>query len=424
MKYIGIILSVCVAMQVAEALPEKTLNMLCPKGAEQKKASPLRTRLKNMEKGVDAVDKKGKSALMLAAEQGNRVAVCFLVAAGANVTMRDKDKKSAIDYTRNAELRELLMVSSESNNSPARTHEQWEQRAMELGLATPEDKQKYLWKLVSAPRNLAAVKEALSLGAELNVPGPDGKYLKDVRGISPECLAYLMRRGYRVDAKGKNYASPLHGDMSTPLAHLVLAYGLEAEMSDDSGLIWQYLFTDNVKEMEGMLKEDGEFAKMRSEGNRPLLALAQSGAMVRALVAAGADVKEEGLIEGIISHMKDDPRSADVVSELIKAGASLPEDALLSMCRTGNADGRMVRALLSAGGDVNAEDRDGNTPLHLVLINSTEPAILADAVKALMKAGANAKAKNAGGKSPEMLAKSMGRGGEDLIKLMKKPAAK
>ncbi len=64
---------------------------------EQKRANSLLKKLKTIEKGgdVNAVDKHGQTALMHAAAQGNRLAVCWLVAKGADATIKSKKGKTA-----------------------------------------------------------------------------------------------------------------------------------------------------------------------------------------------------------------------------------------------------------------------------------------------------------------------------------------
>lgn len=420
MKIVGIVLTLCALTQAALALPEETLDLLCPAGADAKKASPLRAKLKAIEKGIDAVDKKGKSALILAAEEGNRLAVCYLVANGADVTLKDKTGKSAADYTRQAALRELLTHSKDTSDGPAVSHEQQEREALNKGLTTPEARTERLWKLAVTPRSLSEIAFLLSLGVELNAPGPGGKRLAEHPGLTPEYLAFLVRRGYNPAAAEPPVA--LRGDMAAPLVRLLLALGLQPSTAEPADALWAALFADDAKAVTKLTAANAELLRTRTEDGRPLLALAQSAAMVGALTKAGADASAEGLIGGIIDRYAVDPRSAEVFSALLKAGAPLPQDALLALCKTGRADARTLRALLSAGADANAADAEGNTALHLLLIHNAEPALLPDAVKALAKAGANTKAKNSSGKSPEALAKAMGR--EDILKSMKKAAAK
>ena len=83
---------------VSESVPQQGVELLFPAGTgkivkgaklnkEQKEVASLLQKLKAIEKGgnVNAVDKFGQTALMHAAAQGNRLAVCWLVAKGADI---------------------------------------------------------------------------------------------------------------------------------------------------------------------------------------------------------------------------------------------------------------------------------------------------------------------------------------------------
>lgn len=422
MKFAGIILTLCALTQAAIALPEQTLDLLCPMSADAKKTTALRTKLKTLEKGLDAADKKGKTALILAAEEGNRLAICYLVARGANVSLRDKSGKSAADYIRRAALRELLAACIDTTSGPAISHEQREREALANGLTTPESRQQQLRKLATTPGSLPDISTLLAMNVDLNATGADGKALVNLPGITPEYMAFFVRRGYNPAYKAQNSLPTLRGDMTAPMAQLLLALGVQPDTANAKEALWAALFADDVPALQALLAADKELINTRTEDDRPLLALAQSAGMVSALVKAGADAQEDGLVSSIISRAATDPRSAGALGAMIKAGAALPQDALPLLCRTGYADARSLHTLLSAGADATAADAEGNTPLHLLLIHNATPALLTDAVKTLLKAGANTKVKNNSGKSPEQLAKSMGR--EDLLKLMKKSAAK
>lgn len=412
MRFSPFVLTLCVLAQLAPAVPESTLNLLCPG-----KKTPLRARLKNADHSPNEVDRKGKTALMLAAEQDNRLAVCYLVAMGANVSIIDKSGKVAADYTHLPALRELLNASRETIGK-AITYEQVQRKALEMGLGSPEARQQRLWQLVATPHSLEDIRELVSMGADLNAPDAEGHRLIHISGLTPEYLAFLVRKGYRLQPNPKSNTSPLRGDMNTTLAQLILALGHTPEMSDEMGILWASLFTNNVTEVKALLSDDKSYAKLHTPDKRPLLALAQSAAMVHALIVGGANAKEKGLLTAIIRRMGDDPRRAEVFSALISAGAKLPPNALADLCRSGRAEAPVLQVLLSAGADAKKADAEGNTPLHLLLLHNTDPSLLADSIKTLVKAGADLKEKNADGKSPEALIKAIGR--DDLTKLLKK----
>ena len=141
-------------------------------------------------------------------------------------------------------------------------------------------------------------------------------------------------------------------------------------------------------------------------------------ARVRALVAAGADVNAyagDGFTPlGLAAFFK---RPA-VVNELLAAGAD-PRAASRNPMRVAPlhsavADGcdfAIVRALVEAGGDVNAKQRHGWTPLHGAAFEGD-----AETVRFLLAHGADPKATNDPGKTAADVARE--RGHEEVARLL------
>lgn len=386
-------------------------------------AAQLYDRLKTFDKSPNATDAKGRTMLMLAAELDDQATVCYLVARGAEVTPVDKQGKTAHDYALSPAIKELLAVCANSGNSgPALSHEGMERKAQEMGLDTPQARRDQLWKLASRPGKLSEMQELLQLDVDMSGPGVGGLTLAEVKGLTPEYLAYLVRRGYNINSRGEQGTTPLRGDITAPMARLLLALGLQVDAQDPLCCLWAALFANDTKEVQALLRKDANLIQQRTEDDRPLLALAQSRAMVQLLIKAGADASEAGLLSGLIARSAEDSCPAEVVAELIAAGAALPQDALITLCRSGKPQAALIKALMAAGADATEQDAEGNTLLHLILQNKAAAACAPEAVKALIKAQVNPKAKNAAGQSALQLAKSLGR--DDLIKLMKKSASK
>jgi ankyrin repeat protein len=57
---------------------------------------------------IDAVDDRGRSALMTAAELGHAEVVGILLGHGADATLRDKTGKTALDLAANDGVRQAL----------------------------------------------------------------------------------------------------------------------------------------------------------------------------------------------------------------------------------------------------------------------------------------------------------------------------
>ena len=70
---------------------------------------------------VDAADNRGRTALMIAAERGDAVAVETLMMHGADRNLRDKRGKSALDLAGNVAVREKLASHSDAFTAPPDT---------------------------------------------------------------------------------------------------------------------------------------------------------------------------------------------------------------------------------------------------------------------------------------------------------------
>ena len=110
--------------------------------------------------------------------------------------------------------------------------------------------------------------------------------------------------------------------------------------------------------------------------------------------AGAANTKTEDLLE---IAGKAGPEE---VRQLIQDGADVnaeDKDGLTPLMHAAkyNSNPEVLRTLIGAGADVNAKNKDGLTPLMLAAGNNPNPEVL----KALLEAGADAKAKNNEGKT-------------------------
>lgn len=453
MKLLGLILIACIAAQ-APAADAGVVQLICPSpsaeavkaGGEAKKAAALHKRMQTIDKNINAADSKGITALMAAAELDNRTAVCYLIARGADPTLADKEGKTAATRARSATVRELLDVCSGSGSGLAMAQELIERKAQQEGLGSPEERRARLWKLVATPGKLKEIVELLRMNVDTDGPGPGGITLLQVKGVCPEYVAYFVRRGYNLNSKGEDGSCALSAATSAPTARLMLALGLKPDAADTKTSLLAAIFSDDTKEVQRLLKQDDTLlAQMDAE--HPLLALAQSGAMVRLLAEAGAKMPD---VSSLIARTGENPRDASVIHALVERGAPVKKNALLALCALGSADadiarllansetlsiadeggtalhyaaarGRAatVKVLLGAGCDPNQTNAAGDTPLLCLLKNlgKSTPAEQLNTVKALIKSGAQAKAKDAQGQSAQQLAKTLNR--SDLLKAMK-----
>ena len=123
----------------------------------------------------------------------------------------------------------------------------------------------------------------------------------------------------------------------------------------------------------------------------------------------------------IRSCWRDIEKAKAIIEALIKAGADINaknkdgNTALHRVSERGHA--KMVEALIKAGADINAKNKDGNTALHWV-----SECGHADVVKLLINAGADINAKNKDGDTA--LHRVSERGHADVVKLLIKEGAK
>lgn len=433
----------CAGAMGAEWEAPEAAEILCPSGsgeAEQKQAAALAKKLQSLAKTMNTPDSKGQTALMFAVMQDNRLAACYLIAKQADTMRQDKSGKSASDYARRMSLRELLSACLEKNETIA--YEGRMKIIREMGLDDPEKCMARLKDLAGRPGSLPEMATVLK-AAGMDMDWSKAPALHALPGVTPECLALLVRKGYSVNTPGED------GKVSLPLmassAKLALALG---QKPDD--LFAAAVLANRVDAVKAMLKDDAMLATRGGKSALPML-LAQSAEMVQALKEAGADT--QGCILQIIADQSAEPREAEVVQALVTAGAQPDAQALLILCRDGSAQVQTAQVLLRAGlkadttdekgntalhyaaargnaaliklllsqeADANAVNTEGDTPLLYLLKNGAKyalPAELTSATKALLKGGANPKAKTKDGQNALKLAKSLGH--EYLAKVIK-----
>ena len=319
------LLAYSASMQSALGAPKKSaktpvpaaVELLCPAGDDKAEDAKKRTKLckmlQNIARGgkIDAVDKKGQTALMYAAELNERLAVCWLVAKGADVTLKDKDGKSAQDLAHTIAQRELLDLSAQT------------------------------------PANAAG---ALTLNDS----------------TTPEQIALMVRRGG--DVNTSDAESWVMKQESTSPARLLLALGLKG--SGDSFPLYSAIIHNDVKKVEKLLKANPKL-KETPKDTPGLLSYAQSGEMVRTLVAAGAVATIKDLYAAL-------DKDASIVRELIAAGAPTSAPGYLGsiLCHVDNGD--IIDILVQSGVDPNK----GNPLLSAI------QELKLNAVQALLKNGA------------------------------------
>ncbi len=414
----------------AAAVPQQGVELLFPAGTgklakgaklskEQKKAAALLQKLKAIEKGgdINAVDKHGQTALMHAAAQDNRLAVCWLVAKGADATIKSKKGKTAGDLVKEEKvsLKELIKACCEEK-LPLPEEEKNRFKSAEEAQEALEN---------PGETGMSAIAMPLRAGAHADRLQP-----KIYCRYPEENLAFLLRHGMPVASFNMiNWESA-----TSPHLRLLLACGMSKECDDTRKKLIFALLLDDVPGIEACLQQEPSLAKeakyygraqsaaavqalLKAAGEVPdgaaclkeVLATNYNGAAVKALLDAGAPVPtDEGTLRMLLPFMgyacPSDAYTTyigelygkpDVVQAMLDAGLdpnyTFPDgDSLLHYASaTGNL--AIVQALLKKGANANVLNKDNDTPLSLIFANKPDEGYTANEgaiVQALLKAGA------------------------------------
>lgn len=369
--------------------PASAVELIYPdraddKAEDAKRRAKLRKMLQDIARGskINAVDKNGQSALMYAAALNERLAVCWLVAKGADVTLKSKKGKTAFELATDFPTRELLYECMRDAEPAKAKRTDYESNSLSF----------FTYNISSGIK-------------PTDVPQIRGVSLRLVYfAKEPEHIAYLVRHGLdvntrdsdgapllRVPAGNKPDRSPEYHDASAEVVQLLLALGLKAE--EDTTRLAIALHTNDIPTLEKLLKQmKATAATALSPAGKPIIKLARSAAAVRALTAAGVNAKETWKsynTPGCYYEAELDPIScavrkgapAEVVQALLEVGAPL-NDNLLALAQ----DAAMAETLIKAGQNVNESNKIG-APNGLPLVAAAEEGRV-DVVKTLLSHGA------------------------------------
>ena len=370
---------------------------------EEKLADALLKKLKAIEKGgnVNAVDKFGQTALMCAAAQDNQLAICWLIAKGADVTLKSEKGKKAEDLLN--QYRERQGKEYESNWSGALLH------ACEAKPLTSEEKQRIgspdAAAIVAAfrgslPHNKSfpqAVQMLQSAGSLKNVP----LNITGNAGAVSCMIALMVRKGVNlktdVAANSPLLDGKIYADERDNL-RLAISLGLDPrpQEMEPKSLMRYALLMNNNELLKQCIEKNPELANDEQLLDFPFSAktasmLLKMGKLdltnhttaekvthqtlyagdaekLRILLKAGLNIdKNKMLQEAITSHVRD---CAGVIPALLEAGAdpnmtSYGEPVLFLAAR----ENLMVACeqLLDKGARL--KDEDGNSLLHAIALS-------------------------------------------------------
>ena len=322
---------------------------------EQKKAVSLLKKLKSIEKGgnINATDKQGQTALMHAAAANNRLAICWLVAKGADATIKDKKGKTARDYSATIFIRELLRLAA-TENKPLTKEE--EKKCEFLEDRTSAGLRAQLRYDIPYVSDVAVL---LKLGkVDLNAPDNKGKLLLSYSGISAESAAYCIRHGADMHIRNDKGEPVLNTCTPDDVALLLLSLGFKADDTKSAELPAAFLsavHTNDCGKVKELTASHPDLAKEAFP--RYIISRARTPEMAHVLINAGADFKGSGLVWAVKNGVP-----APVIKTLIDAGAP-PGENLIAEAH----DAATVEVLIAAGQSPNAKDKSLGTALKKAL---------------------------------------------------------
>jgi ankyrin repeat protein len=357
----------------------------------------------------DSPSADGQTALMLVARTDNVAAARLLLAHGGQVDAREKQHEQTALMWASAEsqpamVRELIAHGADVN---ARSHVN-----EDLAQVSSEPRAQHLsyggfTPLLYATREgcLSCVKSLVEAGAKLNLPDPEGvtPLIMSITNAHFDTAAYLIAKGAMVDKWDWWGRSPLYCavDMNT-IPHGGRADGPSVDETTPLQIIEQLL--DKGANPNLQLKLLPPYRDVGADRGVDLMLTIGVTPLLRTAKALDAPAIKLLLAHGALVNLANIRRTTPTMAA---AGLGSVDADTRGVYTTPDVQQRSLASLellLAAGGEINATDSRGQTPLHGAAFWGWN-----DVVQFLVDHHANLNAKDLKGMTP--IDSAMGRAG-------------
>jgi ankyrin repeat protein len=395
----------------------------------------------------------GSTALHLAAFKGREDVVELLLANKAEVNAKDRDGMMPLHYAEANGYKDVAELLRQHGGQELSTPVQAAPAASAQASGT--DTTTLAGEIHDAAQNgylanvEALIKDNPDLVFSKDIAGATPLLVAAAKGHR-DVAELLLAHNAEVDAKANNGRTPLHMAASNghqDVVELLLGHKAEVNAKDSDGMTpLHYAAANSYKDVAELLRQHGgqdfptpnrlasgaypqknlnhalvvtsntDVATRDDNGRTPLILAADDGDTIRRLIAAGADVNAKAN-DGMTALMASAQLGMeDCINILIGAGAAIDAKdnrgwtALMFVARSNaggvgtiGPNGRWIpaqgysrkgsaSALIAAGADIKARDKDGATALMGATIDT-------DCVKLLIAQGADVNARDNNGKT-------------------------